>query len=92
MRSVLLIVLSLLSFSRGPIKIMELPEGELAWTTERPKNAKICVPVEIPTQSDPLRFVFLEHLGRNQAEFKLDLIHDETGHASVSIGPGMDGH
>lgn len=44
MRSVLLIVLSLLSFSGGPIKIMELPEGELAWTTERPKNAKICVP------------------------------------------------
>lgn len=26
------------------IKIMELPEGELAWTMERPEKAKMCVP------------------------------------------------
>ena len=36
---------SLFSFRPGsPIVVMDLPAGDLAWTTERPKGAKMCVP------------------------------------------------
>ena len=75
MRSFLLIVLSLLSIIGGPIKIMELPEGELAWTTERPKNAKMCVPA-----------AFTDLEGNVEGEYRLNgVIHNPNKRLKVSI-------
>lgn len=75
MRSFLLIVLSLLSIIGGPIKIMELPDGELAWTAERPKNAKMCVPA-----------AFTDLEGNVEGEYRLNgVIHNPNKRLKVSI-------
>ena len=88
MSSFLLIVLSLLSIIGGPIKIMELPDGELAWTAEGPKNAKMCVPA-----------AFTDLEGNVEGEYRLNgVIHNPNKRLkvfpsariySMSIGSGI---
>ena len=71
-----MVLLSLIvSQACSPIKIMELPEGELAWTTERPKKAKMCVPA-----------AFTDLKGNIKGEYRLDgVIHNPNKRLKVSI-------
>ena len=57
------------------IKILELPEGELAWTTERPKNAKMCIPA-----------AFTDLSGNVEGEYRQEgVIHNPNKRFKVSI-------
>ena len=64
--------------AKSPIFIMELPEGELAWSTERPKKAKMCVPA-----------AFTDKEGKVEGEYRLHgKIHLPNKKRKVSIGNG----
>lgn len=71
----LLVLIFLLSFRAGPIKILELPDGKLEWTTERPGNARFCVPA-----------AFTDLDGRIEGEYRLKgVVHNPGGRRKVSI-------
>ena len=77
MRTILLLI-SLLSLQASPIIIMDLPEGELAWTTERPKNAKMCIPA-----------AFTDLEGNVEGEYRLNgKIFNPNKRLKVSISNG----
>ena len=77
MRTILLLI-SLLSLQASPIIIMDLPEGELAWTTERPKDAKMCIPA-----------AFTDLEGKVEGEYRLSgKIFNPNKRLKVSIGNG----
>ena len=55
--------------------VMELPEGELGWTTERPQGAKMCVPA-----------AFTNEDGKIEGEYRIDgKIYNPNGRTKVSV-------
>jgi hypothetical protein len=64
--------------SKFPIIIMDLPEGELEWSTVRPKNAKMCVPA-----------AFTDLEGNVEGEYRLNgNVYNSNKRLKVSIGDG----
>lgn len=55
------ILILFLLFQFDSVTIFELPEGNLMWSTERPNNAKFCVPA-----------AFTSEEGTVEGEYKLD--------------------
>ena len=69
------LVSSLSSCTKSPIIIMELPAGDLAWTNERPKGTKMCVPA-----------AFTDKAGNIEGEYRLNgEIFYPNGKKKVSI-------
>lgn len=66
---------SVLQAASPPIKVYELPEGDLSWSTERPQNARLCVPA-----------AFTDTEGNVQGEYRLGgVIHHPNKRLKVSI-------
>ena len=74
----LLLLIYLFTLQASPIIIMDLPEGELAWSTERPKEAKMCIPA-----------AFTDLEGNVEGEYRLNgKIFNPNKRLKVSISNG----
>lgn len=74
----LLLLIYLFTLQVSPLIIMDLPEGELAWSTERPKDAKMCIPA-----------AFTDLEGNVEGEYRLNgKIFNPNKRLKVSIGNG----
>ena len=74
----LLLLIYLFTLQVSPIIIMDLPEGELAWSTERPKDAKMCIPA-----------AFTDLDGNVEGEYRLNgKIFNPNKRLKVSISNG----
>lgn len=64
--------------AQSPVVVMEVPEGELVWTKERPKGAKMCIPA-----------AFTDPEGEVEGEYRLDgKVYHPNKRLKVSIGKG----
>ena len=60
------------------LTIIKLPDGKLSWTTEKPKNAKMCVPA-----------AFTDQKGRVEGEYRQNgIVCNPNRKLKVSVGKG----